>query len=85
MRAGGEGGDRGRGGWIGPSTNGHQFVKPQEDSEGQGLLVCCSSWGPKKSDTTEQLNNNKHVAAYTHVDMPIRTKVSSIYLKILNE
>ena len=25
-------------------------------SEGQGSLVCCSPWGHKKSDTTEQLN-----------------------------
>ena len=24
--------------------------------DGQGGLVCCSSWGCKESDTTEQLN-----------------------------
>ena len=24
--------------------------------DGQGGLVCCSSWGRKESDTTEQLN-----------------------------
>ena len=28
------------------------------DSEGQGSLVCCSPWGCKEVDTTEQLNNN---------------------------
>ena len=28
--------------------------KTQGDSEGQGSLVCCSSWGCKESDTTEQ-------------------------------
>ena len=27
-------------------------------SESQGSLVCCSSWGRKQRDTTEQLNNN---------------------------
>ena len=27
-----------------------------EDSEGQGSLVCCSPWGCRESDTTEQLN-----------------------------
>ena len=27
-----------------------------EIGDGQGGLVCCSSWGRKKSDTTEQLN-----------------------------
>ena len=26
------------------------------DGEGQGSLVCCSSWGHEESDTTEQLN-----------------------------
>ena len=30
-----------------------------EDGEGQGSLVCCSSWGHKELDTTEQLNKNK--------------------------
>ena len=29
------------------------------DTEGQGSLTCRSPWGPKESDTTEQLNNNK--------------------------
>ena len=28
------------------------------DSEGQGSLVCCSSWVHKVSDTTEQLSND---------------------------
>ena len=27
------------------------------ESKGQGRLVCCSPWGCKESDTTEQLNN----------------------------
>ena len=27
------------------------------DGEGQGSLVCCSPWGLKESDATEQLNN----------------------------
>ena len=26
--------------------------------DGQGSLACCSPWGRKESDTTEQLNNN---------------------------
>ena len=38
--------------------NGHEFEQTQGDSEGQGSLVCCSSWGRKKSDLTEWLNNN---------------------------
>ena len=27
------------------------------DREGQGSLACCSPWGCKELDTTEQLNN----------------------------
>ena len=26
------------------------------DSDEQGGLACCSPWGPKESDTTEQLS-----------------------------
>ena len=39
--------------------NGHEFEQAPGDSEGQGSLVCCNSRGPKDSDTTEGLNNNK--------------------------
>ena len=37
--------------------NGHEFEQTPGDSEGQGNLACCSPWGCKESDTTEQLNN----------------------------
>ena len=33
------------------------------DSEGQGSLGCCSSWGHKQLDTTWQLNNNNNKVA----------------------
>ena len=32
--------------------NGHEFEQIQGDSEGQGSLACCSSWGHKESDMT---------------------------------
>ena len=38
--------------------NGPEFEQIPGDSEGQGILVCCSPWGCKELDTTEQLNNN---------------------------
>ena len=38
--------------------NGHEFEQTLGDSEGQGSLVCCSPWGGKEADMTEQLNNN---------------------------
>ena len=36
--------------------NGHGFVQALGDGEGHGSLVCCSPWGHKELDTTEQLN-----------------------------
>ena len=36
--------------------NGHGFGWTLGVGDGQGGLVCCSSWGHKESDTTEQLN-----------------------------
>ena len=35
----------------------HEFEETLGDSEGKGSLACCSPWGFKESDTTEQLNN----------------------------
>ena len=39
--------------------NGYEFEQIPGDSEGQGNLACCSLWGRKELDTTEQLNSNK--------------------------
>ena len=36
--------------------NGHGFGWTSEVGDGQGGLACCSSWGRKESDRTEQLN-----------------------------
>ena len=38
--------------------NGHESEQTRGDSEGQGSLACCSPWGCKESDMTQQLNNN---------------------------
>ena len=38
--------------------NRHEFEQTPGDSEGQGSPVCCSPWGHKESDTTEQLDNS---------------------------
>ena len=37
--------------------NGHEFEQVPGDIEGKGNLACCSPWGHKESDVTEQLNN----------------------------
>ena len=38
--------------------DGHEFEQAPEVGDRQGGLVCCSPWGRKESDTTEQLNKN---------------------------
>ena len=40
--------------------NGHESEQTAGDNERHGSLACCSPWGCKESDTTEQLNNNKN-------------------------
>ena len=43
--------------------NGHEFEQTAGDSEGQGSLACCSPWGHKELDTTENWiisNNNSY-------------------------
>ena len=36
--------------------DGHEFEQALGTGDGQGGPVCCSSWGCKESDLTEQLN-----------------------------
>ena len=42
-------------GWHHPH-DGHEFEQASGVGDGQGSLACCSPWGHKESDTTEQLN-----------------------------
>ena len=54
LRAGGDGNEEdemvGWHHWL----DGHEFEQALGDSEEQGVLVCCSPWGHKELDTTEQ-------------------------------
>ena len=36
--------------------DGHEFEQAPGVGDGQGSLVCCSSWGCKESDVTERVN-----------------------------
>ena len=47
------------GGWH-YCLNGHKFEQSLEDGEGQGSLVCYSTWDHKEQDMTQQLNNIKY-------------------------
>ena len=52
----GEGDDKGTMvGWH-HCLDGHEFEQALGIGEGQGSLACCSPWGRKELDTTEQLN-----------------------------
>ena len=39
--------------------NGHEFEQAPGVGDGQGSLACCSPWGHKEQDTTEQLNSTE--------------------------
>ena len=41
--------------------NGHKFGWIPGVGDGQGGLVCCISWGPKESDTTERVNWTEYI------------------------
>ena len=56
LRAGGEGGNRGLDSWMASSTWWTWVWANSERWWWQGSLACCSPWGHKESDTTEQLN-----------------------------
>ena len=55
--------------WV----NGHEFEQALGDSEGQGIPVCCSPWGCKESNTTEQLNSDNHVEEEMGVKRSLKT------------
>ena len=42
--------------WVHHWLNGEGFEQALEVSDGQGSLMCCSPWGYKQLETTEQLN-----------------------------
>ena len=45
--------------------DGQEFEQAPGAGDGQGSLACCSPWGRKESDTTEQLNNNRSALVNT--------------------
>ena len=62
--------------WLDDWFNGHEFEQTPGDSEGQGSLACCSPWGCKESDMTEQLNKGMKApgcAAFVSFNQPLLT------------
>jgi len=54
--------------------NGHEFEQAPGDGEGQGSLACCSPWGRKELDTTEQQDWYK---------MPLQCYISQLLVLII--
>ena len=54
--------------------DGHESEQTLGDSEEQGSLACCSPWGCKELDTTQQLNNSKGSTLRSWYKVTIRTK-----------
>ena len=44
--------------------DGHEFEQALGVGDGQGSLVCCSPWGYKELDSTEQLNRTDVILAF---------------------
>ena len=55
LKVGGKG-DRGWDGWMASLTQWNEFEQALGVGDGQGSLLCCSSWGCKELDMTEWLN-----------------------------
>ena len=61
--------------WWHHQLDGHEFEKALGVGDGQGRLVCCSLWGRKESDTTEQLN-------WTEMEIKIQYDTTSYCMKL---
>ena len=64
--------------WI----NGHEFEQALGAGDGQRGLACCSPWGHKELDTTEQLKNSNKILPLNH--FPPAARNSHSMLKMPN-
>jgi len=55
-----------------PQHNGLTFEQIWGDGEGQRSLACCSLWGHKECDMTEQLNNSNNISEYVVQTLAIK-------------
>ena len=67
--------------------NGHEFGWTPGVGDGQGGLVCCSSWGRKELDTTERLNwsgkNTRKDSRFNKVELRHRLWSQIVWVQIL--
>ena len=69
-------------GWH-PCLNGHEFEKAPGDAEGQGGLVCCSPWGHKESNTTEQQQQGTERDLSVHACASVASTNHRQHVKVL--
>ena len=53
--------------------DGHEFEQALGTGDGQRSLVCCSSWGHKELDLTQQLNNHHNKECLLGISIQIET------------
>ena len=54
--------------------DGHEFEQIPGDGEGQASLACCTPWGHKELDMTQQLNNNNKNSPFLENKNKTKTK-----------
>ena len=66
--------------------DGHEFEQTLGVGDGQGGLACCSPWGLKESDMTDQLNwltgNMWKLYSYTSSSLPLHIVIATDYILI---
>ena len=79
LRAGGEGGNRGWDGWMASSTQWTWiWANSRRWWKGQRSLVCCSPWGRKELDMTEQEQHQLQLmGGHTHQSLHTQEHHSS--------
>ena len=59
--------------------DGHESEWTPGDSDGQGGLACCDSWGHKESDTIERLNWTEHRHYWTRTLPPVFLSLVNLF------
>ena len=59
--------------------NGHEFEQAPGVGDGQGGLACCSPWGNKGSDMTEQLSWEVYMAVIYTIAWVYWSRISKAY------
>ena len=61
--------------------NRQEFEQTSGDSEGLGSLACCSPWGHKELDMTEQLNSSNSSSQNSEKHFNVLTRLVVCYKK----